>query len=176
MAGAVGDPLVRRQWGAARTRLRKNLVPAPLARPRPAPASPMRSSTRSAPQPWAPARLVHSVSAHRTALNLVMRRSSARNVVFNRENDSLTRLGSLARVRSGPPWFHTRYGGPHQARADPRCCAIFRMGHTVVWPDNTVWLASVHGWADIPDHVDYLSFRPSQNVLQGGWVNPTIAK
>jgi len=34
----------------------------------------------------------------------------------------------------------------------------------------------VHGWADIPDHVDYLSFRPSQNVLQGGWVNPTIAK
>jgi hypothetical protein len=21
-----------------------------------------------------------------------------------------------------------------------------------------------------------LSFRPSQNVLQGGWVNPTIAK
>jgi hypothetical protein len=24
--------------------------------------------------------------------------------------------------------------------------------------------------------VDYLSFRPTQNVLQGGWVNPTIAK
>jgi len=34
----------------------------------------------------------------------------------------------------------------------------------------------VHGWSDIPDHVDYLSFRPSQNVLQAGWVNPTIKK
>jgi len=34
----------------------------------------------------------------------------------------------------------------------------------------------VHGWDDIPDHVDYLSFRPSQSVLQPGWVNPTIAK
>ena len=34
----------------------------------------------------------------------------------------------------------------------------------------------VHGWSDIPDHVDYLSFRPSQHVMQGGWVNPTIAK
>jgi len=34
----------------------------------------------------------------------------------------------------------------------------------------------VHGWVDIPDHVDYLSFRPSQSVMQAGWVNPTIAK
>ena len=34
----------------------------------------------------------------------------------------------------------------------------------------------VHGWSDIPDHVDHLSFRPSQHVMQGGWVNPKIAK
>ena len=33
----------------------------------------------------------------------------------------------------------------------------------------------VHGWADIPDHVDYLSFRPSHGVMKDGWVNPTIA-
>ncbi len=33
----------------------------------------------------------------------------------------------------------------------------------------------IHGWADIPDHVDYLSFRPSQQVMQAGWVNPLIA-
>ena len=26
-----------------------------------------------------------------------------------------------------------------------------------------------------PDHVDYLSFRPSQQVMQAGWVNPRIA-
>ena len=33
----------------------------------------------------------------------------------------------------------------------------------------------VHGWSDIPDHVDYLSFRPSHGVMKNGWVNPTIA-
>jgi quercetin dioxygenase-like cupin family protein len=40
----------------------------------------------------------------------------------------------------------------------------------IIIPPNVV-----HGWSDIPDHVDYLSFRPSQNLLQAGWVNPTIA-
>ena len=34
----------------------------------------------------------------------------------------------------------------------------------------------IHGWFDIPDHVDYLSFRPSHGVMKNGWVNPTIAK
>jgi hypothetical protein len=34
----------------------------------------------------------------------------------------------------------------------------------------------VHGWLDIPDHVDYLSFRPSRGILTGGWVNPTLTK
>ena len=33
----------------------------------------------------------------------------------------------------------------------------------------------IHGWADIPDHVDYLSFRPSHGVMKNGWVNPTVA-
>jgi mannose-6-phosphate isomerase-like protein (cupin superfamily) len=33
----------------------------------------------------------------------------------------------------------------------------------------------VHGWLDIPDYVDYLSFRPSHGVMKNGWVNPTIA-
>jgi mannose-6-phosphate isomerase-like protein (cupin superfamily) len=33
----------------------------------------------------------------------------------------------------------------------------------------------IHGWADIPDHVDYLSFRPSHGVMKNGWVNPIIA-
>jgi hypothetical protein len=45
-----------------------------------------------------------------------------------------------------------------------------KVGDVVIVPPGVV-----HGWADIPDHVDYLSFRPSQN-LQAGWVNPTIAK
>jgi mannose-6-phosphate isomerase-like protein (cupin superfamily) len=46
-----------------------------------------------------------------------------------------------------------------------------KTGDVVIIPAGVV-----HGWADIPDHVDYLSFRPSQNLLQAGWVNPTIAK
>jgi mannose-6-phosphate isomerase-like protein (cupin superfamily) len=32
-----------------------------------------------------------------------------------------------------------------------------------------------HGWADITDHVDYLSFRPDpKKVLEHGYVNPAI--
>lgn len=46
-----------------------------------------------------------------------------------------------------------------------------KVGDVVIVPPGVV-----HGWSDIPDHVDYLSFRPSQNLLQAGWVNPTIAK
>jgi hypothetical protein len=33
-----------------------------------------------------------------------------------------------------------------------------------------------HGWANIPDHVDYLSFRPSARVLEAGYVNPALKK
>jgi mannose-6-phosphate isomerase-like protein (cupin superfamily) len=33
-----------------------------------------------------------------------------------------------------------------------------------------------HGWSDIPDHVDYLSLRPSDHVLEAGYVHPSIKK
>jgi mannose-6-phosphate isomerase-like protein (cupin superfamily) len=33
-----------------------------------------------------------------------------------------------------------------------------------------------HGWTDITDHVDYLSFRPSARVLQAGYTHPSIKK
>lgn len=33
-----------------------------------------------------------------------------------------------------------------------------------------------HGWSNIPDHVDYLSFRPSNRVLTPGYVHPSIKK
>ncbi len=46
-----------------------------------------------------------------------------------------------------------------------------KAGDVVIIPPGVV-----HGWSDIPEHVDYLSFRPSQNALRAGWVNPTIAK
>lgn len=45
-----------------------------------------------------------------------------------------------------------------------------KVGDVIIVPAGVV-----HGWADIPDHADYLSFRPSQHVMQAGWVNPTIA-
>jgi hypothetical protein len=45
-----------------------------------------------------------------------------------------------------------------------------KVGDVIIIPPNVV-----HGWSDIPDHVDYLSFRPSQRLLQSGWVNPTLA-
>jgi len=34
----------------------------------------------------------------------------------------------------------------------------------------------VHGWIDIPEHVDYLSFRPSPGILTAGWVHPVLRK
>jgi mannose-6-phosphate isomerase-like protein (cupin superfamily) len=33
-----------------------------------------------------------------------------------------------------------------------------------------------HGWTDIVDHVDYLSFRPSGHTLEAGYVHPAIRK
>ena len=33
-----------------------------------------------------------------------------------------------------------------------------------------------HGWTEIADHVDYLSFRPSARVLQAGYTHPSIKK
>ena len=66
-------------------------------------------------------------------------------------------------------------GGPN----GPTCGGMaYNVKKVVVKPGDVVIVPPgvVHGWADIPDHVDYLSFRPSQHVLGAGWVNPTIAK
>jgi hypothetical protein len=45
-----------------------------------------------------------------------------------------------------------------------------KVGDVLIVPQGVV-----HGWFDIPDHVDYVSFRPSHDVMKNGWVNPTIA-
>jgi hypothetical protein len=66
-------------------------------------------------------------------------------------------------------------GGPN----GPTCGGMaYDVKKVVVKPGDVIVVPPgvVHGWVDIPDHVDYLSFRPSQNVLQAGWVNPTITK
>ena len=46
-----------------------------------------------------------------------------------------------------------------------------KVGDIIIIPPNTV-----HGWVTIPDHVDYLSFRPSPGVLTAGYVHPSIKK
>jgi len=46
-----------------------------------------------------------------------------------------------------------------------------KTGDIIIIPAGTP-----HGWSDIPEHVDYLSFRPSQKVLTAGYVNPAIKK
>jgi mannose-6-phosphate isomerase-like protein (cupin superfamily) len=45
-----------------------------------------------------------------------------------------------------------------------------KVGDVLIVPPGVI-----HGWVDIPDHVDYLSFRPSHGIMKNGWVNPTIA-
>jgi mannose-6-phosphate isomerase-like protein (cupin superfamily) len=45
-----------------------------------------------------------------------------------------------------------------------------KVGDVLIVPPGVI-----HGWFDISDHVDYLSFRPSHGVMKNGWVNPTIA-
>lgn len=67
-------------------------------------------------------------------------------------------------------------GGPN----GPTCGGIAVGSHTVVVKAGDVIIvpvAAVHGWADIPDHVDYMTFRAStKETMKPGWVNPLIAK
>ena len=46
-----------------------------------------------------------------------------------------------------------------------------KVGDIIIIPPGTP-----HGWVDIPDHVDYLSFRPSAGILTAGYVHPSIKK
>jgi mannose-6-phosphate isomerase-like protein (cupin superfamily) len=61
-------------------------------------------------------------------------------------------------------------------------CSGFMVGNDVVKKvvktgDIIIIPAGVpHGWTDIGDHVDYLSFRPSNHILEAGYVHPSIKK
>lgn len=66
-------------------------------------------------------------------------------------------------------------GGPN----GPTCGGVSVGSHKITLKAGDVLIVPpgvVHGWADIADHVDYLSFRPSHGVMKNGWVNPTIAE
>jgi mannose-6-phosphate isomerase-like protein (cupin superfamily) len=48
---------------------------------------------------------------------------------------------------------------------------VVKAGDIIIVPAGVV-----HGWSDIPEHVDYLSFRPSPGILTAGWVHPVLKK
>jgi len=48
---------------------------------------------------------------------------------------------------------------------------VVKEGDIIIVPAGVV-----HGWFEISDHVDYLSFRPSPGILTAGWVHPVLKK
>jgi hypothetical protein len=48
---------------------------------------------------------------------------------------------------------------------------VVKTGDIIIIPANVP-----HGWIEIGDHVDYLSFRPSARVLEAGYTHPAIKK
>jgi hypothetical protein len=87
-------------------------------------------------------------------------------------------------VSGGGTMFTDGYivNGRHNLSADlngPTCGGMaYDVVKKVVKPGDIVIVPAgvVHGWLDIPDHVDYLSFRPSPGILTAGWINPALKK
>jgi len=87
-------------------------------------------------------------------------------------------------VSGGGTMFTDGYivNGRHTPSPDlngPSCGGMaFEVVKKVVKPGDIVIVPAgvVHGWFDIPDHVDYLSFRPSPGILTAGWINPALKK
>jgi hypothetical protein len=46
-----------------------------------------------------------------------------------------------------------------------------KVGDVIVVPAGVV-----HGWIDVPDHVTYISFRPSPGILKAGWKHPRLGE
>jgi hypothetical protein len=87
-------------------------------------------------------------------------------------------------VSGGGTMFTDGYivNGRHNLSPDlngPTCGGMaYEVVKKVVKPGDIVIVPAgvVHGWLDIAEQVDYLSFRPSPNILTAGWVHPTIKK
>src|SRR5215510_8929339 len=82
-------------------------------------------------------------------------------------------------VSGGGTMFTDGYivNGRHSPSPDlngPTCGGMaYEVKNKVVKPGDIVIIPAgvVHGWLDIPDHVDYLSFRPSPGILTPGWIH-----
>ncbi|HWW86660.1 MAG TPA: cupin domain-containing protein [Vicinamibacterales bacterium] len=87
-------------------------------------------------------------------------------------------------VSGGGTMFTDGYivNGRHSPSPDlngPTCGGMaYGQANKVVKPGDIIIIPAgvVHGWLEIGDHVDYLSFRPSPGILTTGWVHPTLKK
>ena len=87
-------------------------------------------------------------------------------------------------VSGGGTMFTDGYivNGRHNLSPDlngPTCGGVaYDVVKKVVNPGDIIIVPAgvVHGWLDIPEHVDYLSFRPSPGILTAGWVHPVLKK
>jgi mannose-6-phosphate isomerase-like protein (cupin superfamily) len=70
----------------------------------------------------------------------------------------------VTKVLNGPSCSGTAVGGDVVKK-------VVKTGDIIIIPAGVP-----HGWTDISDHVDYLSFRPSARVLEAGYVNPALKK
>jgi hypothetical protein len=87
-------------------------------------------------------------------------------------------------VSGGGTMFTDGYivNGRHNPSPDlngPTCGGMaYDVVKKVVKPGDIIIIPAgvVHGWLDIGDHVEYLSFRPSPGILTAGWVHPVLRK
>jgi hypothetical protein len=87
-------------------------------------------------------------------------------------------------VSGGGTMFTDGYivNGRHNPSPDlngPTCGGMaYDVLKKVVKPGDIIIVPAgvVHGWLDIDEHVDYLSFRPSPGILTAGWVHPVLKK
>lgn len=87
-------------------------------------------------------------------------------------------------VSGGGTMFTDGYiaNGRHNLSPDlngPTCGGVaYDVVKKVVKPGDIIIIPAgvVHGWLDIPETVEYLSFRPSPGILTTGWVHPVLKK
>ena len=70
----------------------------------------------------------------------------------------------VTKLLNGPSCSGTAVGGDVVKK-------VVKTGDIIIIPAGVP-----HGWTDIGDHVDYLSFRPSARVLEAGYTNPALKK
>jgi hypothetical protein len=87
-------------------------------------------------------------------------------------------------VSGGGTMFTDGYivNGRHNLSPDlngPTCGGVaYDVVKKAVKPGDIIIIPAgvVHGWSDIPEQVEYLSFRPSPGILTTGWVHPVLKK